>query len=225
MARRSKNKEEHEILLALVPAGAKHILVVTEKGEQKYRKVSELADTDVIQVNKDGIPVVMKGKPGRPQNVVLSPANPVVAEVVKRKQAAIQQDTVLQAVRTNPEDAGVLHQVVLALGEEAASLGFERQEAEREGKETSNISVRRVNALKALADTWLKRKDQIVSRGIDLGSPAFKSLLQFLLESFREAMRASGERPEMIEAVFARLAQAMNEGWEAEAKNRMKNVI
>jgi hypothetical protein len=148
-----------------------------------------------------------------------------VAEIVRRKNDSILKDPVLQAVKTSPEDAAVLHQVVLALGEEAASLGFERLEAERDGKETSNISIRRVNTLKALADTWLKRKDQIVSRGIDLNSPVFKALLQYLLETFQEALVETGERPEMVEAVFARLGKLMSEGWEAEAKNRMKKVL
>lgn len=225
MARRSKNKEQQEDLLAKVPEGAKFVLVCTEKGDQKYRPIAELDPTDVIQVSSAGIPIVMKGKPGRPEKIVLAPRNPVVAEVSKRKQETIGKDSVLQAVRTNPEDPGVLHQVVLALGEEAASLGFERSEAEREGRETSNISVRRVNTLKALADTWLKRKDQVVTRGIDLGSPAFKALMQYILETFRETMDLSGVRPEMIETVFARLAKAMQDEWEVEAKRRMKNVV
>lgn len=225
MTRRSKQKEEQERLLKLVPPEAEYILVVSEKGEQKYRARQDLAGTDVIQVNKDGNPIVMKGKPGRPKNVTLTPANPVVAEIVKRKDDAIKQDSVLQALQSSPEDAGVLHQVMLALGEEAASLGFDRAEAEREGKDSSSISVRRVNTLKALVDTWLKRKDQIVSRGVDLNSEAFKVLLQFLLETFRGAMQASGSRPELIEIVFARLAKAMDDGWGDEARNRMKNSV
>jgi len=68
-------------------------------------------------------------------------------------------------------------------------------------------------------------KDQVVSRGIDLNSPVFKTLLTFLLETIREAMEASGERPEMIEATFSRLRKALGDGWEAEAKNRMRNVV
>jgi len=225
MSKRPKSKEEQERLLALLPPGSKRILVVTEKGDQIYRDVAAVSETDVIQVNKDGIPIVMKAAPGRPQNVELAPVNRVVAEIVRRKNDSILKDPVLQAVKTSPEDAAVLHQVVLALGEEAASLGFERLEAERDGKETSNISIRRVNTLKALADTWLKRKDQIVSRGIDLNSPVFKALLQYLLETFQEALVETGERPEMVEAVFARLGKLMSEGWEAEAKNRMKKVL
>jgi hypothetical protein len=222
MAKRSKAKEQQEALLAKMPPGSKFVLVKTEKGDQKYRPVDELAETDEIQVNKDGIPVVMKGKPGRPQAIVLQPASPVVAEVIKRKQDAIHKDRILDAVKTNPENPEVLHQVVLALGEEAASLGFERAEAERDGRETSNISVRRVNTLKALADTWLKRKDQVTTQSIDMGSPAFKTLLQFLLETFQGTLTDAGVRPEMVETVFARLAKAMNEEWEAEARNRMK---
>ena len=225
MVRRNKDKEEHERLLALVPAEAQLIYVTTEKGESKYRELNDIADTDVIQVNKTGLPVVMKRKPGRPQAVSLTPANSLVAEVMKRKQEALSVDPILQVIKSNPEDIGVLQQVMVALGEEAASLGFERAEAERDGKESSNISVRRVNTLKAMVDTWLKRKDQLVSRGIDLDSKAFAVLMGFILETFREAMDGANARPELIETVFARLAKAMKDGWDNDARDKMRNVV
>lgn len=226
MPKRTEFKARQDELKEKLPTDARTVLVRTEKGELKYRLITELGPTDSIQVNQDDIPITMKGKAGRPLKVTVAPINAVVAELVKRKKETIEQDAILGAMQTNPEDADVLHQVVIALGVEAASLEFERLEAEREGRETSNISIRRINALKAVADTWLKRRDQIISRGLDMNSPAFKAIFHFLLETFKEAMQASGERPEIIEAVFTRLHKAMTDGsWETEAKSRMKNVI
>lgn len=225
MVKRTKDVIEREALIAKIPADAHRVQVITEKGQKKYRPVKEIAKNDVIQTTDDGMPVVMKGKPGRPRDVKLAPVTPAVAEMVKRKKEAINNDPLLVSVKTKPEDIEVLQQVVLALGEEAASLGFERKEAERTGRESSNISVRRVNTLKAMADTWLKRRDQLVSKGVDINSPAFKAVLQYLLETFKGAMLACGIEADMVDTVFARLSQEMGEEWETEVRHRMTRLV
>jgi len=225
MVKRTKDVIEREALIAKIPPDAHRVQVITEKGQKKYRPVKEIAKNDVIQTTDDGEPVVMKGKPGRPKGVELAPVTPAVAEMVKRKKEAIDKDPLLSSVKTRPEDIEVLQQVVLALGEEAASLGFERQEAERNGRESSSISVRRVNTLKAMADTWLKRRDQLVAKGVDLNSPGFKAVLQYLLETFRGAMIACGVDEDMVDTVFARLSQDMSDEWETEARSRMSHIV
>ena len=223
MAHKSEAQKKHELLLSKVPPNAKYVYVKTDKGEKKYRLLVEVAVGDEILTNKAGAPITMKGAPGRPKTVVLAPSNPVVAAVVQGKQKALDSDAILSAVRTNPNGPAVLQEIVLALGEEAASLGFERQEAEREGKETSSISVRRVNTLRALADTWLKKLDQTGSKSVDPKSPSFQAAIQFVVETFRDVLTLVGERPEMIETVFSRLAQTMDDDWELELRSRMKN--
>jgi len=226
MPKRPVDKRRRDTLLAKVPDGAKRIQVKTEMGHIKYKDIADLADSDDIQVDKSGKPIVMMQKPGRKKDVTLDPATPEVAEKMRRKNEVIDTDAILEVARENPESPDVLQQVVLALGEEAASIGFERQEAERQGQESSLISNRRIQALKSLADIWLKRKEQIASRGVDMESPAFKALFSFIMNTFKEAMNSSGMPDEMIETVFAKLASILNdEGWEAEAKQRMKNIV
>jgi len=211
--------------MAKVPKGTKYIQVKNEMGKCKYKPLDEVTDKDEIQVNKEGVPVSMKGNPGRPKTVVMEPVNRVAAAVIQLKSDAMLNDPVLKIAREKPEDPDVLHQIIMALGEEAASIGFERTRAEQNGEKTSELSVRRIGALKAIADTWLKRKDQISSRGIDMNSPAFRVLLKFIMETFQESMSSSGARPEMVETVFAKLAKMMGDEWEAEARNRMKHVV
>ncbi len=226
MPRRTVDKRRRDTLLAKVPDGAKRIQVKTEMGHLKYKDIADLADSDEIQTKKDGTPVVMMQKPGRKKDISLDPATPEVAEKMRRKNEVIEADAILEVAKDNPESPDVLQQVVLALGEEAASIGFERQEAERQGQESSLISNRRIQALKSLADIWLKRKEQIASRGVDMESPAFKVLFEFIMNTFKEAMNSSGLPNEMIETVFAKLASNLNdEGWEAEAKQRMKSIV
>lgn len=225
MGRRTHQQVKQRELLSRLPKGAVCVLVLDEFKKRKYRDIELIADSDEIQLNSKGIPIVTRQKPGRPLAILAAPANAVVAEVLKRKNYSLLNDPILSAAKKTPEDPDVLHQVVLALGAEAASLGFEREEAERQGLKTSEISVRRVNTLKALADTWLKRKDQIVTRGVDLESPGFKALFKFLLETFQDALDASGVEEEMSETVFSKLNLSINEDWEAEAKNRMRGTV
>ena len=109
--------------------------------------------------------------------------------------------------------------------QEAASLNFERVEAERTGKETSQLSIRRINALKALGETWIKRKEQLSGRQIDLESPAFRKLFEFMLECFRESMHNGGISRDQAETVFVALsARMVEETWEEEARKKMRGA-
>lgn len=223
--RRTPDEKKQAALFAKIPSGTYRVYVKTETGKLKYKEPVALADTDEIQVNRDGDPVVMTAHPGRKKLPVLAPVNETVVEILKRKKEVLSEDPVLRVTRADPESPDVLHQVVLALGDEAASIAFEREEAERKGDETSHLSVRRINALKALADTWLKRREQIVSRGVDMETPAFRILFQYIVVTMKEAMDATGVHSSMTEAVFAKFSKMIDSNeWAAEAKNRMKGV-
>ena len=209
-----------EIIAGLSPEVTR-IQVIDDQGKQRFRKKEELADSDTIVFNSDGKPVTMAGSPGRPAKVELAPVNDAVAEVMKQRRQFLSNDDLLEVVKANPESAFVLDYVMLGIAEEAAALGFERTEMERRGQPTSQVSVRRIGALKAIGDSWLKRKDQIASQGVDMDSPAFKRLLGYIMETFKETLLAAGERPEMIETVFAGLSKRLDADWQREAVKRM----
>ncbi len=220
------DKQKRADLLAKVPPSATRVRVLTDKGEQKYKAIDELADTDIIQTNKHGDPIVMKGSPGRKSAVTgAAPANATVAAILQRKQSALTGDEILQQIKVNPESADVLQAIITGLGEEQASLKFEREEAAREGRDTSGLSAKRVQALRAVAETWLKRADQITTRAIDLEAPSFTILFKFIMDTFREAMAAGRLRPEQIETVFAKFSDMVNDDWKNEAKTRMKRSV
>ena len=226
MAKRSAAALEQSKLLKKVPEGADRIQVKTETGKTRYRKIHELLDTDVIQVKKNGDPIVMMDSPGRRGEVYIGPASPLVAETLRHKEESLRDDPVRKEVTENPESPDVLHQVIVGLSEEAASIHFERQQAERRGDETSILSNRRIAALKAVGDTWLKRREQIQARGVDMDTPAFEAVLRFLLETFKEALDACGVRPQMSDTVFAQLGKVLDDdSWKDEAKRRIKNIV
>ena len=162
MGRGLNNRQKQQAdLLALVPPGAKKVKVLTELGVNKYRPLDQVAPTDEILVKADGKPIVMRSLPGRPREVELGATTPEVAELMRRKANHIITDDILQVVMGDPESADVLQKIMVGLGQEAASIAFERGEAERNGKETRLHSNSRVAVLRNLADTWLKRKEQL----------------------------------------------------------------
>ena len=217
-------KQDRADLLAKIPPSATRVLIVTAKGIKKYKPVEEVLDSDVIQTNKSGDPVVMKKSPGRKKPTIVGPANATVAVLIRRKEEALGADPVLLKAKKDPDSPDVLHEVILGISEEAASLRFERDEAAREGRDSSGMSAKRVQALRAVGDTWLKRKDQLAGKVIDMDSQGFQELFKFMMSTLKDAMNSVKMRDEEIETVFAKFASMITDDWKVEAKNRMKNV-
>jgi hypothetical protein len=223
-------KISREETLALIPDGSIRIKVMDEKGHERWRDIEEnmdsLLDTDEIVLLK-GKPQVTRGRPGRrkkaPRPKPPPPSNETVAKIMAAKALFLAEDELLRRIDRTPDSEDILNLVMRGFAQEAGSLFFERTEAERAGTETSQLSIRRINALKALGETWIKRKEQLSGKLIDMASPAFARLFEFMTDTFREAMHAGGIPRDQAETVFARLSKRMSdETWELEAVKRMK---
>lgn len=226
MPRIPKAKLTQTELRSKIPKGALRVKVETDKGHTKYKDVADIADTDVIVVNGQGEPVVMRGSPGRKIKVNPQPVTGTVKELVKRKTSMVVDDPLRKATVQDPDSDQVLQNVLLELTHEVASLAFERMEAERMGRDTSQISVRRIGGLKAVAETWLKRKDQISNKSVDPDSAGWKASMAFVLETMREAMLASGMRPEMVQTVYAKFnVLNSSDTWEPELRARIRKAV
>lgn len=211
-------------LLASLPKDTTRVQVIDEFGKTRFKKPSDVVPADQIVIGSDGNPIVMTGRPGRKPKPNMLPANDNIAEQIRAKQLSLAEDDLLNAIRTNPETGDVLDYVMEGLAEESASLAFERQEAERTGQPTSQISMRRINALKAVGDSWLKRKEQISSAGVDLDSKAFERVFLFIMDTFRETVTEvmPNVRAELIETLFANFSKKVgDENWSREATKRM----
>lgn len=214
----------HAHLLTKLPPGTTRVQVTNEFGKTKFKVPADIVDTDTIMLTSTGQPVVMAGVPGRKKKPVLKPANDKIAEMLRAKEQHVDEDELCVVVQANPEGSSVLDFVMRGLAEEAASLSFERTEAERKGDSTSQISMRRINALKAVGDSWIKRKEQIVNSGVDMDSPAFGRLFQFILATFRAALEDDvGARPEMIETIFAAFSKRLTDEWKHDATKKMSD--
>lgn len=219
-------RQLREDLLAKVPPSAKRIKVKTVKGVTKFRAVHDVRDDDEIQVNVNGDPIVMKSSPGRKATPpTVGPATPALAQVLANKAQCIKNDPLLLSIQASMDSADVLHEVIKGIGEEAANIKFEKEQAALEGKDTTSHSAKRIQALKATAETWLKRQDQLSAKSIDLESPVYEALFGFTMESIREAMLGVRLRDEQIEMIFNKFSERVGtEEWVNEARLRMKKA-
>jgi hypothetical protein len=211
----------------LVPPGTLRVRVQDAKGNIRWRKLHEVLPEDAPDLGSDGRPIFMNRPVGRPSKVDLHesmpPVTKLVGDLLKIKAAQMRSDPIVQVAESTPESPDVLSQVMLGMAEEAASLRFERMEAERNGSDSSQFSMRRTQTLKAIGDTWIKRKEQIQNRAIDIESPAFEALFRFISETFANALQESGARPELVDSIFSAFAKKVaDDAWKAEAKSRMK---
>ena len=205
------------------PSPDARVKVNTDLGHEKWRKLDDIADTDTIVLKEDGTAYYMGKAPGRPKKVEREPANENVRQVIAHKKDALSNDALFTTLHHDPDAGDVLAQVLLGMAEEAASLRFEREQAELEGKETSNISQRRVRALKAVGDNWLKRQEILGDKAIDLDGPAFATILVFFGETLRNTMLAMKMRPEEIDTIINRFAGTVDSGeWRAELESRLR---
>lgn len=223
----------------VIPEGASRIRVHDEDGRLTWRKISELKDTDKPYLDNNGEMSFMFGSPGRPSNSAnnavtaggttappaLGPqggANPPPTRK-QRRNTFLKNDGVFSKALENPDSSDVLTNVVKGLAEESAALAFERHEAERRGEPVSQISLRRVNALKAVGDAWLKRKEVLTNKSIDLESRAFKILFGHIAETFRRSCDEAGMRPEMTDTVFAEFGKIVDQQeWVLDLKNKIE---
>ena len=82
--------------------------------------------------------------------------------------------------------------------------------------------MRRVNALRAVGDTWLKKKEIMSSKSIDLDSKAFNKVFGHIAETFRKACDEAGVRPELAESIFAVFGTMVDDpDWMIDAKKAM----
>ena len=220
--------EERAQLLAMLPQGIARVRVTSAEGKQCYKAVPDILDTDTVDLTAAGKPIVMRTNPGRPHGSTTKPALPPVSKQVEEVSQAKDTHEALSdlvvVTRQNSEADAVFHTLMNGLAVEITSLEFERREAERKGEDTSNISAKRVRAIKTMTDAWLKKREKVDSGTIDMDGVAFKTLFSFMLETVRGAMGDSGMRPEHIETVFAKLSKRLADGWAEDAKARMREA-
>ena len=222
-----QTKADREYILKNLPDGTKRVQVVNSQGQQNYKRPEDVDVVhDEIILAADGSPVIMRGKPGRRARTVLVPPTPEIAEVCVARDEHVENDQISKEVRKDAEGNPIMDLVLAGMASEASALEFERTELERNGKDTTNVSVKRARVLKGIADIWLKRKTITEGGLIDLDSPVFTALFSHIVNTFKDSMKTAGARSELIEATLTGILKSLQEdAWKEDAKIKMRSKL
>jgi len=225
--------QNHEKILSGLDPATKYIKVETKIGDVKWREVpGSVLETDVIVFRKNGEPYQMTRKPGRKKKNkagqskkprAINGSGEKLDLLYKKRKSHLQKSRFLQTIRESPESITVLKHIMEGIAGEIESMSFDRDMSEQKGESTSMISNRIIQGYKAIGEAWLKRKDQISDSELDLTSPAFKNLLQLIIETIKECMYLAEIPQEEIKLVLTKTGQMMNtEAWIIRARKRMR---
>ncbi len=164
-----------------------------------------------------GIITVKRGR-GRPKTVSRKPDITDLeyhAEMSEEKRKFVDSDpVVIAASKPHHEALPMLRVIASEIAREQAALAFQRTEHEKLGKDTAQVSSRRVEALTKIAHIELEMK-KLGTDNIDFRSERFAKVFQFWVESLREVAEDTLP-PERIDLFFNRLSTKL-EGWEDKA--------
>ncbi len=133
------------------------------------------------------------------------------AQMAEAKAEFIDKDPVFAAIARHADSMDILATVRQAVAKEAAALHFQRIENEKYGKDTAQVSTRRIDALKKIADIELEIK-KLGGANIDVHSEKMQRIFKFFVDTVRSTLEGNLS-PEQIDLVFNRLSTEF-EGWQ-----------
>lgn len=158
-------------------------------------------------------------KPGRPRKVERRPDVGDLeyhAQLAEEREAFIESDPLVKATESRADTTEMLHTVKLEVAKEAAALHFQRIENEKYGRDCAQVSSRRIEALKKIADIELDVR-KLGAEKIDLKSEKMQRVFSYFIQQIKEVAADSLE-PEEVDLLFNRLGTALD-GWEEKCED------
>jgi hypothetical protein len=204
-------------LLPLIPADAERVKIKNKDGTESFVFVQDLKDSDDVVLSSSNLPVITKKAYGRPKG--------------SKKQKGLQlknnlhSDPLVQSLRKDPESPNVLTHVMAELGEETYVLKSQRDKIFNLGGDTSNLSGRRIQALKSIADIYIKRKDQVASSNFEVESPQALAFAEALLDTVFQCMAELGVERNLSESVMSLFtSKAKDPTWKTALYQKVKDA-
>lgn len=163
------------------------------------------------------------GSRGRPRKIETAPAAEALLyhqQIAEEKARLINQDPIVRAAHERADALQVLHLLKLEIAKEGAAIQATRLEMEKFGKDTGQLSTRRIDALNKIAHIELEIKKLGVEM-VDLRSERFQRVFALWIEMIQLVAEEVLD-PEQAELFFNRLGTAM-EGWEDRASEAMSS--
>jgi hypothetical protein len=160
--------------------------------------------------------------PGRPRKIEPAPDVAALehhASVMLERTRHVDGDALVVAVKARTDAKDTLRLVMRGLAEEAASLEFQQRELAKRGRDTAQVSSRRVDALRKLGDLALRVREAD-GEALNLSSEQATKLFTLWIERIRDVANAL-LAPEMVDVFLSRLAASM-ESFERDAEERLR---
>lgn len=126
-----------------------------------------------------------------------------------------EDNELINTLMFQPESPVVLDYVLKELASEVTSLKRDRRNKTNTGMSTTQVSARRVDALKKIGDMWLKRQELNKKSFIDIKSDEFQLILSSLLSKVKDVMIDMTLSSETIKVFFTKLSEDLK-SWEEE---------
>jgi hypothetical protein len=159
---------------------------------------------------------------GRPRKVERMPTTSDLeyhALMSEEKAKFIDVDPVVEAARTHKDPMAMLAIIKAEVAKESAALHFQRIENEKYGKDTSQVSSRRIDALGKIANIELEMK-KLGADTVDVHGESFQRVFQLWIDKIREIVEQTLP-PEQVDLFFNRLSTAL-EGWEDQVSSTLR---
>jgi len=160
---------------------------------------------------------------GRPRQITRKPNQSDLEYhhmLSEQKVEFVENDPVVKGIMSRSDAVDTLRVIKQEVAKEAASLHFQRLENEKYGKDSSQVSTRRIDALTKIANIELEIK-KMGADVINLKSEKFQKVFGLIIGQFREMCVEIQMPPEQIDLLFNRLSTAM-EGWEDRAADLVR---
>lgn len=161
-----------------------------------------------------GDPLKIQRRQGRPRKVERAATTSDLeyhAQMSELKARFIDRDAVVQASVNRVDPLDMISVLKTEVAKEAAALHFQRIENEKFGKDTAQVSTRRIDALKKIADIELEIK-KIGGANIDVRSEKMTRIFKFFIDTVK-AILEENLKEEQIDLVFNRLETDF-QGWQ-----------
>ena len=165
---------------------------------------SEISSSDIVKKPVETTPVV------------------TMEDAVVVTSTEVDDDIISITIKEDELPDAVLKAVLLGLAEEQFSLRNLREKKEKDGKDTSHISIKRGTLLKYMSETLIQRQNVVGGVGeIDLKGPKFREIFKLFLSIVADTFDEMKIALEYKDMFFNSLSHNL-EGWENKAEKILK---
>jgi hypothetical protein len=183
----------------------------TDPSNEKKGKVITFPSGDKVNTDDVGVNAIIGQVGNVPTPEIIDPVT--VAEEVKDRIKYIRKQELVKVIKEDASTASVVDAVLVEIAEELSHLKYERRKAAKEGKNTANYTVSRINSLRSMAELLLKRKEAALAERLDLKSPRLQKIFEVWMEFFSESMVKCQIPDHLIDLVFQQMKADMKD-WE-----------